>query len=128
LHLLRTGGNKISVLSFFLEDIHPYDAGMIIDKYGIAVRTGNHCAQPVMQRFGIRGPIRASLVFYNTMEEIDRLCEAIEKVKQMFRIKSMSEMTMNEIQEEIVEEFEIFDDWLDKYNYLIELSKSLPCY
>jgi cysteine desulfurase / selenocysteine lyase len=76
--------NKISVLSFLLEDIHPYDAGMIIDKYGIAVRTGNHCAQPVMDRLGIRGTIRASLALYNTREEIDRLCEAITKVKQMF--------------------------------------------
>jgi cysteine desulfurase / selenocysteine lyase len=84
LHLYGQADNKISVLSFLLEDIHPYDAGMIIDKYGIAVRTGNHCAQPVMERFGIRGTIRASLAFYNTHEEIDRLCEAIMKVKQMF--------------------------------------------
>ncbi len=76
---------KISVLSFVLEDIHPYDAGMIIDKYGIAVRTGTHCAQPVMDRFGIRGTIRASLAFYNTREEIDRLCQAIGKVIQMFK-------------------------------------------
>jgi cysteine desulfurase / selenocysteine lyase len=84
LHLYGQAEQKISVLSFLLEDIHPYDAGMIIDKYGIAVRTGNHCAQPVMERFGIRGTIRASLSFYNTYEEIDRLCEAIMKVKQMF--------------------------------------------
>jgi cysteine desulfurase / selenocysteine lyase len=84
LHLYGQAEHKISVLSFLLEDIHPYDAGMIIDKYGIAVRTGNHCAQPVMERFGIRGTIRASLSFYNTHEEIDRLCEAILKVKQMF--------------------------------------------
>jgi cysteine desulfurase / selenocysteine lyase len=76
---------KISVLSFVLEDIHPYDAGMIIDKYGIAVRTGTHCAQPVMDRFGIRGTIRASMALYNTREEIDRLCEAIGKVIQMFK-------------------------------------------
>ena len=76
---------KISVLSFVLEGIHPYDAGMVIDKYGIAVRTGTHCAQPVMDRFDISGTIRASLAFYNTREEIDRLCEAIEKVIQMFK-------------------------------------------
>ena len=75
---------KITVLSFLLEDIHPYDAGMIIDKHGIAVRTGTHCAQPVMDRFGIRGTIRASLAFYNSREEIDRLCRAVEKVKEMF--------------------------------------------
>jgi cysteine desulfurase / selenocysteine lyase len=84
LFLIGQARNKISVLSFLLEDIHPYDAGMIIDKYGIAVRTGNHCAQPVMDRLGIRGTIRASLAFYNTREEIDRLCEAVGKVMQMF--------------------------------------------
>ncbi len=75
---------KISVISFVLEDIHPYDAGMVIDKFGIAVRTGTHCAQPVMDRFGIRGTIRASMAMYNTREEVDRLCEAIGKVKEMF--------------------------------------------
>lgn len=85
LFIYGSAAEKISVLSFILEDIHPYDAGMIIDKYGIAIRTGTHCAQPVMDRFGIRGTIRASLAFYNTREEIDRLCEAIEKVKQMFK-------------------------------------------
>lgn len=84
LYLFGQAVNKISVLSFTLDDIHPFDAGMIIDKYGIAVRTGNHCAQPVMERLGIRGTIRASLAFYNTREEIDRLCGAIEKVKEMF--------------------------------------------
>ena len=84
LHLFGEARNKISILSFTLDDIHPYDAGMVIDKYGIAVRTGNHCAQPFMERFGIRGTIRASMVFYNTREEIDRLCDAIAKVKEMF--------------------------------------------
>ncbi len=84
LHLFGQAENKISILSFILDDIHPFDAGMIIDKYGIAVRTGNHCAQPFMELLGIRGTIRASMVFYNTREEIDRLCEAIEKVKEMF--------------------------------------------
>ena len=85
LHMFGEAKDRISVLSFLLEDIHPYDAGMIIDKYGIAVRTGTHCAQPVMDRFGIRGTIRASLAFYNTKDEVDRLCQAIEKVIQMFK-------------------------------------------
>jgi cysteine desulfurase / selenocysteine lyase len=84
LHLFGEADNKISIMSFILDDIHPYDAGMIIDKYGIAVRTGNHCAQPFMERLGIRGTVRASMVFYNTREEIDRLCEAIQKVQEMF--------------------------------------------
>ncbi|HHU33996.1 MAG TPA: aminotransferase class V-fold PLP-dependent enzyme, partial [Bacteroidetes bacterium] len=60
------------------------DTGMVLDKLGIAVRTGTHCAQPVMRRFGIEGTVRASLCFYNTFEEIDRLAEGIERVKSMF--------------------------------------------
>jgi cysteine desulfurase/selenocysteine lyase len=75
---------KISTISFHIKDIHQYDTGMILDKMGIAVRTGNHCAQPVMDRFGIDGTVRASLCFYNTKEEIDTLADGIEKVKSMF--------------------------------------------
>ncbi len=85
LHLYGRAKDKISILSFVLDDIHPFDAGMVIDKHGIAVRTGTHCAQPVMDRFGIRGTIRASLAFYNTREELDRLREAVEKTIQMFK-------------------------------------------
>jgi cysteine desulfurase/selenocysteine lyase len=76
--------NKISTLSFLLEGIHQYDTGTILDKMGIAVRTGTHCAQPVMSFFGIDGTVRASLCFYNTKEEIDLLADGIEKVKTMF--------------------------------------------
>ncbi|MCK5066511.1 MAG: SufS family cysteine desulfurase [Bacteroidales bacterium] len=75
--------HRISVFSFLLENIHPYDADMILDKMGIAVRTGTHCTQPVMDHFGISGTIRASLVFYNTMEEVDQLVEGIHRTIQM---------------------------------------------
>jgi len=75
---------KISILSFLLKGIHQYDTGMILDKMGIAVRTGTHCNQPVMDHFEIEGTIRASMVFYNTFEEIDRLSDGLEKVKSMF--------------------------------------------
>jgi cysteine desulfurase/selenocysteine lyase len=75
---------KISTISFHIKNVHQYDTGMILDKMGIAVRTGTHCAQPVMERFGIEGTVRASLCFYNTREEIDALAEGIEKVKTMF--------------------------------------------
>jgi len=75
---------KISTVSFLLEGIHQYDAGMILDKMGIAVRTGTHCAQPVMEYYGIDGTVRASLCFYNTKDEIDALVAGIEKVKSMF--------------------------------------------
>ncbi len=76
--------NKIPIISFLIKNIHQYDAGMILDKMGIAVRTGTHCAQPVMDRFGIDGTIRASMCFYNTIEEVDSLVEGIEKVIEMF--------------------------------------------
>jgi cysteine desulfurase/selenocysteine lyase len=76
--------NKVSVISFLIENIHQYDAGMILDKMGIAVRTGTHCAQPVMDHFGIDGTIRASMCFYNTKEEIDILAAGINKVIEMF--------------------------------------------
>jgi cysteine desulfurase / selenocysteine lyase len=75
---------KIPTISFLLKNIHQYDAGMILDKMGIAVRTGTHCAQPVMARYGIDGTIRASICFYNTTEEIDILAAGIEKVINMF--------------------------------------------
>ena len=75
---------KIPTISFLLEGIHQYDTGMILDKMGIAVRTGTHCAQPVMDRLGIDGTVRASLCFYNTKQEIDSLAAGIEKVISMF--------------------------------------------
>ena len=84
---LKIYGNspaKISTISFLVKDIHQYDTGMVLDKLGIAVRTGTHCAQPVMERFGIAGTVRASLCFYNTKEEIDILGTGIEKVISMF--------------------------------------------
>jgi len=84
LKIIGTSAKKISVISFILKNIHHYDAGMVIDKMGVAVRTGHHCAEPVMHRFNIEGTIRASFAFYNTKEEVDRLCEALMTVKQMF--------------------------------------------
>jgi len=84
LRIIGSSDKKISIVSFLLNNIHPYDTGMILDKMGIAVRTGTHCAQPVMDRYGIDGTIRASLCFYNTKEEIDILGTGIEKVIAMF--------------------------------------------
>jgi cysteine desulfurase/selenocysteine lyase len=83
LKLYGNADKRISVFSFLLENIHPYDSAMILDKMGIAVRTGTHCAQPVMDHFGIDGTIRASLVFYNTMEEVDALAKGIKRTIQM---------------------------------------------
>jgi len=76
--------HKTGVLSFLLEGVHPHDAGTILDNEGVAVRTGQHCAQPVMDRFGITATIRASLAIYNTREEIDVLVRALERVRGVF--------------------------------------------
>jgi cysteine desulfurase / selenocysteine lyase len=76
--------HKTGVLSFLLEGVHPHDAGTILDREGVAVRTGQHCAQPVMDRYGISATIRASLGIYNTREEIDVLVRALERVRGVF--------------------------------------------
>lgn len=83
LTIYGTSENKASVISFNIEGIHPYDIGTIIDKLGIAVRTGHHCAQPIMNFFNIPGTIRASFAFYNTKEEIDVFVEAVKKAQMM---------------------------------------------
>jgi len=82
--IIGTAAQKASIISFIMKDIHFFDAGTIIDGYGVAVRTGNHCTQPLMDRLGIIGTIRASFAFYNTREEIDRLVEAVLKVNDLF--------------------------------------------
>ncbi len=83
-----TAKNKTSVISFLIDGIHFYDMGMLLDQMGIAVRTGTHCTEPVMQHFGIDGTVRASFAFYNTKEEIDVLLAGIEKVCKMFGVKT----------------------------------------
>ncbi|WP_215906993.1 aminotransferase class V-fold PLP-dependent enzyme [Olleya sediminilitoris] len=83
LKIYGTSKNKTSVISFNLEGIHPYDVGTLLDKMGIAVRTGHHCAQPIMDYFKIPGTVRASFAFYNTKEEIDTLVQGVKKAKMM---------------------------------------------
>lgn len=84
MRIIGEAPNKSSVISFLVGNIHPYDMGMFLDKMGFAVRTGHHCAQPLMDRFGIPGTVRLSLALYNTKEEIDRFVEAVKKVALMF--------------------------------------------
>jgi cysteine desulfurase/selenocysteine lyase len=83
--LIGTARQKAGVISFLLDDVHPHDIGTILDQEGIAVRTGHHCAQPVMKLFGVDATVRASLAFYNTRADIDRLVTGLEKVKEVFR-------------------------------------------
>jgi cysteine desulfurase/selenocysteine lyase len=75
--------NKISVLSFNIDGAHPFDVGILLDQFGIAVRTGKHCTHPLMQRLGIPGTARASFAMYNTVEEVERFVQAVEKILNM---------------------------------------------
>lgn len=84
IRFIGTADHKGAVISFLVKDIHHYDMGMLLDKLGIAVRTGHHCAQPLMQNYGIEGTVRASFSFYNTKEEIDQFVKAVERVSNMF--------------------------------------------
>ena len=83
IEFVGTAPHKAAILSFNLKNLHPYDVGAILDQFGIAVRTGHHCTQPIMNKFGISGTVRASFAFYNTFEEIDVFVEAVKKANEM---------------------------------------------
>jgi len=80
-----TARHNASVLSFVMDGIHAHDLGTIVDQEGVAIRTGHHCAMPVMERFGLAATARASLAFYNTREDIDTLVAALGKANEVFR-------------------------------------------
>jgi cysteine desulfurase/selenocysteine lyase len=84
LRVIGTGKDKGSVISFVFDEIHPHDVGTLVDQEGIAIRTGHHCAQPVMDRFGVPATSRASFALYNTRREVDALIDALQKVKEVF--------------------------------------------
>lgn len=84
LRLIGTAPSKAAVLSFVLDEVHPHDMGTILDLEGVAIRTGHHCAQPLMDYYGLPATARASLAFYNTREEIDALCRGLQKVIEVF--------------------------------------------
>ena len=82
--IIGTAAKKAAVMSFEIEGVHPHDVGTLLNADGIAIRTGHHCAQPVMDRFHVPATARASFAFYNTKEEIDKLVDGIRKVQEMF--------------------------------------------
>jgi cysteine desulfurase/selenocysteine lyase len=82
--LIGTARRKASVVSFVLDGVHPHDIGTVVDREGIAIRTGHHCAQPVMDRFGVPATARASLAMYNTREDVDALGRALHRVREVF--------------------------------------------
>jgi cysteine desulfurase/selenocysteine lyase len=85
LKIVGTAPEKIAVISFVVDGVHPQDIGVLLDKFGIAIRTGHHCAQPLMQRYDLVGTCRASFSFYNTFKEIDRFVLCLEKTLQMLQ-------------------------------------------
>jgi cysteine desulfurase/selenocysteine lyase len=82
--LVGTAPVKASIVSFVMEGVHPHDIGTVVDRMGVAIRTGHHCAQPVMARFGVPATARASLAMYNTREDIDQLVDALQEVRRVF--------------------------------------------
>jgi cysteine desulfurase/selenocysteine lyase len=85
LRIIGRAAEKSSVISFLVNGIHPYDMGTLLDRMGIAVRTGHHCAEPLMRVLGVEGTVRASFAFYNTHEEVDLLLAGINRIVKMFR-------------------------------------------
>jgi cysteine desulfurase/selenocysteine lyase len=85
LRLIGQAAHRSGAISFLVDDIHPYDLGELLDKQGIAVRTGHHCTEPLMDLFKIPGTVRASLSFYNTFEEVDKLAAAVKRAVAMLR-------------------------------------------
>ena len=83
--IFGTAPHKTSVLSFLIGDAHPYDVGTLLDQLGIAVRTGHHCTQPIMDRYGIPGTVRASFAVYNTREEVETFLAALERIMPMLQ-------------------------------------------
>ncbi|MFP8879004.1 MAG: aminotransferase class V-fold PLP-dependent enzyme, partial [Myxococcota bacterium] len=84
LRMIGTAPNKVSVLSFVLDGVHPHDVGTILDQHGVAVRTGNHCAMPVMEHFEVPATVRASIALYNTRDDVDALVDALVEVRELF--------------------------------------------
>jgi cysteine desulfurase/selenocysteine lyase len=83
--LVAGGQRRLSILSFNLDGVHPHDVGTVLDQHGVAVRVGHHCAQPLMEKLGVAGTVRASLGVYNDEADIDRLAEAVEACREMFQ-------------------------------------------
>ncbi|MHB1155209.1 MAG: SufS family cysteine desulfurase [Phycisphaerales bacterium] len=148
LRLIGTAADKAAVLSFVIDRLHPYDIAPLLDQRGIAVRTGHHCAQPVMQRFNVPATIRASLAFYNTPEELDALADALREIiannkpapKPVPSKHGMAFLGQTVVPHfpapaadspalaaaDIADAFEMLDAWEQRYEYMMDLANRLP--
>jgi cysteine desulfurase/selenocysteine lyase len=142
LRIVGTAAKKSGAVSFVLEQpaITPYDLGIQLDLYGIAVRTGHHCCQPLMERLGLGATVRASLGIYNTIQDVDALVASLQKIRAKatttIAIPLADEITYpgayasspGEAAKELLADFELFDSWNDRYQYLIDLGSKLPAF
>jgi cysteine desulfurase/selenocysteine lyase len=155
LTLIGDAEHKASVLSFVIDGVHPYDLGMLLDREGIAVRTGHHCTQPLMERFGVSATTRASLALYNTRAELDQLADALTRIVEKqaeagpaagpapsdapadadadapvdFDELAWPEAkaeTPEAAAAELLELFSFFDDWEQRYQHIIDMGEKLP--
>jgi cysteine desulfurase/selenocysteine lyase len=138
--IIGTARDKASVLSFVVEDppISTLDVGTQLDLEGVAVRTGHHCCQPLMERFGIAGTARASFAMYNTLEEVDVLADTLERIVAKARPRAVvpghfelaypapAAESPGKAADAIADTFEMIDDWAEKYEYLIDIGGKLP--
>jgi cysteine desulfurase / selenocysteine lyase len=142
--IIGTAANKAAVLSFVVEDpaLATLDIGTRLDLEGIAIRTGHHCCQPLMERLGVPSTARASFALYNTLEEVDAFANAMEKIVRSARGKpamvglpvtrttlvfaAPAAATPQEAADELAEVFDVMEEWTDRYQYLIELGSKLP--
>jgi len=136
--IIGTAAAKAGVLSFVVEDTSALDVGTKLDLEGVAVRTGHHCCQPLMEILHIAGTVRASFAMYNTLEEVDVFADALEKIVAAARPTRAASVNGEyvypaavaanplEAADEIAEYFEAVDDWADKYEYLIDIGSKLP--
>jgi cysteine desulfurase/selenocysteine lyase len=149
LTLIGTAEDKAAVLSFTIDGMHPYDLSPLLDHRGIAVRTGHHCTQPLMERFGVSATVRASLGMYNTIDEVDALADSLEEILAEHRRASTTTEprvaagdgasegdeppfpkphadSPDTAAKELIDDFEFLPDWEQRYGYIIELGEKLP--
>jgi cysteine desulfurase/selenocysteine lyase len=136
--LIGTAREKAGVLSFVVDGMSALDVGTQLDLAGVAVRTGHHCCQPLMERYGIPGTARASFAMYNTLDEVDLLADSLEqivsKAKPRASVPAMAQVVYpapaaespTAAAQELTEFFDAVEDWADKYEYLIDIGRKLP--
>ncbi len=137
--IVGTAQEKVGVVAFVVQDMAPVDVGAKLDLEGIAVRTGHHCCQPLMEQFGLTGTVRASFALYNTLEEVDQFADVLATIAQSATPRQQNHQPLTDVRypspagaspdavaEEFAEFFDFVEDWTEKYQHIIELGEKLP--